>query len=53
VPKSVPKVVPKKSSEIEKWGKIRGMVLNESMQDTEIKNNLSYMVLKQGLCIKL
>jgi len=36
VPKSVPKVVPKKSSEIENWGKIRGMVLNGLLQDTEI-----------------
>jgi hypothetical protein len=36
VPKSVPKVVPKKSSEIEKWGNIRGMVLTGLLQDTEI-----------------
>jgi hypothetical protein len=32
----VPKVVPKKSSEIEKWGKIRGMVLNGPQEVIEI-----------------
>jgi hypothetical protein len=32
----VPKVVPKKSSEIEKWGKIRGMVLNGTQEVIEI-----------------
>ncbi len=36
MPKSVPKVVPKKSSEIEKWGKIRGMVLNGHQEGIEI-----------------